>query len=188
MTPEYAYREHKERWPATVSVALRLGYIPQHVVRFPDLVLVTKRETGKLGLIAGGIEADENLFDALYREAREEAGLSRYDFRISDAGYRVIFAPHNESTSVGLIYDAIMTKAMGEAGYDPGGPEVSLVKPYPIEELIRLYKDSDVWYRPEFNRELVRLWLEEYIQWKYGVWEGEKFAKEVARRWGIIKD
>ncbi len=179
-------RAEHERHPTTTSVALRLGWQPEGNHLFPRLILVTKKGTGQLGLIAGGLEKDEDPFKAAYREAEEEADLPPYFFVILNSRPQVLVSPQSAKSSVGLVYDAQLLEAISPQGYVPDSPEISFVKPYTAEELLPLVEDPSRWYRPEFNLSLVKGWLREYVYYKYGSWEGDRFAHHLLLAWGLI--
>ncbi len=179
-------RAESKHFPTTTSVALRLGWQPKDDRLFPRLVLVTKKGTGQLGLIAGGIEKDEDPFKAAYREAEEEADLPPYFFVILNSRPQVLVSPQSAKSSVGLVYDAELCEPIPLEGYDPKSPEISWVKPYTAEELLPLVRDPKLWYRPEFNLPPVKGWLREYAYYKYGSWEGDRFAHQVLLAWELI--
>ncbi len=64
----------RERWPTTTSIGLMLSQYPPS--RGEELILARKRESGKLCLIAGGMEkSDISIEEAALRELFEEAGI-----------------------------------------------------------------------------------------------------------------
>jgi 8-oxo-dGTP pyrophosphatase MutT (NUDIX family) len=181
-------KEQGERLRTTTSVGLCLGYRRPNYDGFPDLVLVTKRDSNQLGLIAGSLERGEEPFRAALREAEEEANLPPYTIIFLNSRPNVIIVPKSDTSSVGLIYDAEFTEPMNPDGYEPESSEVSFVKPYSIDELLALVKEPDRWYRPEFNLAAAKNWIREYVYWKYGTWEGMDFAHKVLSEWGLTQE
>lgn len=154
------------RLPTTTSVAVRLIYQPEGDL-FPSLILVTQKQSGLLGLIAGGLEKGEKPLETLYREAKEEADLSSSSFVLMDQRPEVLAVSRKNKSSVGLAYDARLCKTIASEGYIPNSTEISLVKPYTVSELIKLLNDPSRWYYPEFNLYFVTKWIIDYIHIEY---------------------
>jgi len=144
MSPE----NNRERWPATVSVALIM------VNGDGSLLLVHKRKTDQWSLPAGGLQKGENGEQAAFREAREETGLGPDDFeRPFLINPDVLFITGNTKTSVGLLY--IMRLKVGwreQRLMSDSNEEVDLVRPFSRLEIEKLLDHPETIYKPEFNK------------------------------------
>lgn len=186
--PEGENPPKRERLPSTVSVALLLSNNPENtgvVGFFRELILVRKRDSGKWGLIAGGILEGEDTRVAALRELTEETNLGGESVEIKFRSREIKLLPGKEKTSVGIIYEAKVKRVIPRDGYEPNSEEIDLVKPFTIEDLLQLRQHPEMIYKPEFNLYLIDYWLWNYLDIKYGFWEGREFAEHIARGWGL---
>jgi len=123
---------------------------------------------------------------AAIREAGEEANLTPDKISINGTPETFIITPHPSKYSLGLLYSGSVHRPIPNAGYEPQSDEIGFVKPFTIENLIELIHQPHQIYRPEFNLRFIRRWIQEYIRWKYGSWEGSRFARQVAEAWDVL--
>jgi 8-oxo-dGTP pyrophosphatase MutT (NUDIX family) len=155
----------REKFFTKVSVGVRLNN-NQISQGGGDLVLITKRDSGLLGLIAGHLELNETGFMGIKREMYEESSLLPDSMIFMgqfqegrDPSPEIVWTFFDKQTSMGLIYDAFMKKPISNEGYIPDNTEIGLVKPYSHCELRVLINKPELWYKPQYNLAVVSAWL-----------------------------
>ena len=146
----------RERMPSTVSGALLLTQ-----GKTGRLLLVRhgieKPESESWGLIAGGIQQGENAWEAVMREAWEEAQIAQENIIIVRG--RDCREPHvallrgNDKTRVGIVFSATYSgPAVNLDGWDITGDEdVDRARFFTWRAVLNLMEMDDKIYRPEFN-------------------------------------
>lgn len=162
-------QKSRERHPFSASVAIILEYRqPRNFGYAEGLILGTQKKTNQLCFLAGGIEKDENPREAIAREIGEESGLDPESLKIS-GNPEVIVIPGRDKSRIGLVYKSNSAHIpINLEGFVPNSPEISLVRPYLVDELVKLVTKPDLWYKPEFNLKIVTEWLEDFFRMKYG--------------------
>lgn len=156
---------HPERFPASVSVSLLLTH-----GRSGSLFLTHHKENDSWGLIAGGVEKNENPWDSFVREAWEEAHISGKN--IIFVRGRDSFEPHvalikgKDKTRIGLVYSATYSgPKIPLDGWDiEGDDSVDRVELFSWQRVLSLLDGNPVLYRSEFNHpQLVRWLLKDHV-------------------------
>lgn len=156
--------ESGERFPASVSVSLLLTHGRS------DRLLMTRHGVKKgqgetWGLIAGGVEKGETVWDAAVREAREEAQLNQEN--IIFVRGRNDFEPHvalikgENKISLGLVLDVTYSgPKVPLGGWDVvGDRSVDRVEFFSWQKVLSLLDDKSRIYRPEFNYPQLLRWI-----------------------------
>jgi 8-oxo-dGTP pyrophosphatase MutT (NUDIX family) len=135
-----------------VSVAVVLeNVLPDQPHLAGGIVLVRKRDSGLIGLIAGHLEKVEPEIEGLRREIKEETGLTPRHYVLSRKR-RVMLVPRfGRPSSVGVVYDGWTKSPLSMEGYQPDLDEIAWVKPYTLEEILDLIAHPELMYKPEYN-------------------------------------
>lgn len=174
----------------SASVGVILNYYPPNCFGGPPkgLILCTKKDSGQLCLTAGAIEKGEDARKALFREIQEETGLDPELLKIGNVP-DVIIIPGENKSSIGLVFESNQEHIpITSEGFVPESLEIALVKPYSVNELLELVHNPDIWYRPEFNLKIVKKWLRNWVDIKYGPFDGPKFVESVINAWGLKEE
>lgn len=172
-----------ERHKISVAVALENTDPMNYDFLAGGLFMVTKRETGLLGLPAGHLEL-EVPFNAAIRELREETGLNQADVRLRENPIIHAIVSENQ-VSVGILYSGKTRKCIPHNGYAMGPGEISFVRPFQIGELIELVNNPEKLYKPAFNRAFISTILLQYLDSMHSFRSAQL---EAARSWGIPEE
>jgi 8-oxo-dGTP pyrophosphatase MutT (NUDIX family) len=168
----------------SASVAILLENMNSRIHSFlaGGLILVQKRLTGLIGLPAGHLEKEDHL-SAIHRELREETGLTDQDVKIYGVP-DVIVLPGDKKTSIGIVFRGKTLHPISAEGYESQSPEISFVKPFSIDEILKLIANPELLYRPDFNWGLLNKIVIGFINLKYA-YDSPEFRAAVARSWGV---
>lgn len=138
--------QRKERWPATVSVALIV------INGDRSILLVRKKETGQWALPAGGLQKGETLQQSAFRELFEETGLGADDLDNPVLGIpHILTIPGETKTSIGLVYIMRLKNPLPAQGIKVESDEIDLVLPFSDQQIQELLSQPESIYKPEFN-------------------------------------
>lgn len=171
-----------ERISASIGLLLENSLANDYRFLSGGLVLVTKRGSGLLSLIAGHLEKETGA-DGVERELQEETGLLASQVRIRQRP-SVHIIPSEAKTSIGILYSGKTVTTIPSNGYAHTSEEISWVKPYSVDELIELIASPEKLYKPVFNVSFISSALLNFIGTKYA-FDDEALHIEVARSWGI---
>jgi 8-oxo-dGTP pyrophosphatase MutT (NUDIX family) len=153
-----------ERAPGSISASLLLTQGTSNRL-FLTRHGVLQGEPPTWGLIAGGVELGENGWDAVLREAREEANIEPSNIIFArgrnDTRPHVAVLNTPDKVRVGLVYDVTYSGPQIPGFYKniSGDKSVDRIELFSWQQILRLLETPEHIYRAEFNHPQLIRWL-----------------------------
>lgn len=174
MTSE-TLKERREHLDVTLSASLLINYAN-------ELILIEDRESGKLGLVAGGSKyigaRIETPVETAVREYEEETGnLFPRTVHRQPQFVGNIFVATEHRMKIGIVFEIVAPRI--HTGLPISDPKISKLVGVTREKAVKLLRQEGAIYKPEFNSEAILYWVQRKTVEHF--WWASLAAEEKAR-------